>query len=55
MLTFYPIWTAFGKLPWTGAHKKTNNQEILKKKQTQSYTTVNQQKVEMLKGRVKLH
>lgn len=29
MLTFYPIWTAFGKSPWTGAHKK---HETFKKK-----------------------
>lgn len=29
MLTFYPIWIAFGKLPWTGAHKK---QETLKER-----------------------
>lgn len=30
MLTFYPIWTAFGKLPWTEAHKK--KKETFKKK-----------------------
>lgn len=37
MLTFYPIWTAFGKLLWVGAHKI---QEALKK--IKLITTVNQ-------------
>jgi len=31
MLTFYPIWTAFGKLPLTGAHKKKKKKRPLKK------------------------